>query len=778
MAKPSIHTLGVLAASIAAMILVCAGASADETASSSPPINLNIKDAPISEVMTMLSEASGVNIVVGQDVTGTIESVNLRNVSVEDALRYIALSAGLFWYKEDSGYIVTARELPAGALLRNPGAGAAASVPVTIPPKPAVPARTGASLPTKVMAPVAPASGAGPASAPVACVSPVAITRPAAQQAPLAAGYVPAPIPAAPPAAGPAPMTTVAAVTAPVGSPSRVQVPSVGSIPAASRVPSTGTAPATAANLQPGVSALGHLGIAAAGRPSVPAVPVNRSKGGPAPVITPGGRTAVVAPSVSASALAPGASAVPVAPATPPKIGPSAAAPAASGEEATKLGAATEPTGPETTKPDGNEFAQLPGGELAAPAYAGAATPAAAPAPSGSAPQGEIRELSTTLIPVKYADPAYLATLLGGTVAEANYMRPGNQYSPGRRARAGGVNNAITGAGGRGADELWMQGLELGGGLGRGAGGTQGGFGTGGRGSGRSTGGTQFGGRGGQGQGLGMRPEGVESIIAYMPQNSLLVSGDPAAIDQLREVLAILDQPVKQVEISTKFIEVDVTEDNAFGIDWFVSNGSLEFFNLGFAPGEAVNNVVRWAQGKFEATLGVLENMNRGQIINEPHVTTQNNVPAYISFYTTIPYFSASITYNEAGRRDVEFEEDEVDIEQTLEVTPRINADDTVTMYLTPIMEDQTGVVVGPNGEQVPIVASQEVETQVTVADGETIVLGGMIRKQRRYNTRSTPLLSEIPIIGKLFKSVRDNTQNSELLIFVTPRIMRDIPAP
>jgi len=115
-------------------------------------------------------------------------------------------------------------------------------------------------------------------------------------------------------------------------------------------------------------------------------------------------------------------------------------------------------------------------------------------------------------------------------------------------------------------------------------------------------------------------------------------------------------------------------------------------------------------------------------------------------------------------------------VEQTLEVTPRINADDTVTMYLTPIMEDQTGVVVGPNGEQVPIVASQEVE--ITVADGETIVLGGMIRKQRRYNTRSTPLLSEIPIIGKLFKSVRDNTQNSELLIFVTPRIMRDIPAP
>jgi type II secretory pathway component GspD/PulD (secretin) len=275
-----------------------------------------------------------------------------------------------------------------------------------------------------------------------------------------------------------------------------------------------------------------------------------------------------------------------------------------------------------------------------------------------------------------------------------------------------------------------------------------------------------------------MRPDGVDSIIAFMPQNSLLVSGDPAGIDQLREILTVLDQPTKQVEIATKFIEVDVTDQNSFGIDWYVSNGSLEFFQLGFAPGNAVNNVLRWAKGKFEATLGVSLSRNRGEVVNEPHITTQNNVSAYISFSTEIPYFSSTISYNSFGQREVTITDDTVEVEQTLEVTPRINADDTISMYLTPIMQDQTGTVVGPDGTSLPIVASQELETQVTVADGETVVLGGMIRKQKSTNTRSTPLLSEIPIIGKLFQSKQVNNVNSELLVFVTPRIVRDVPAP
>ncbi len=760
----------ILALALGCCVVGSGFCAASDDVAGSPPINMNIKDAPIAEVMSMLSEASGINIVVGQDVTGTIPSVNLRNITVEDALRYIALSAGLYWYREANGFIVSAKELSAS--VRQGGATQDGVPPVaTWSMSPAVPATLHSALPARSSAAPAPPTAptavapAGPAIraipvAPVRSETPIARPLAGSRTAPLAPQ-------------GPAVGSVASIVRA-----SAAMAPAVPAVPAVSAVVPAATAVA------PSVArSAASAGPEVLYRPAVVPPLGGRSIAAPvAPAVTPrgsfGSRTLWRTGSGEAAVPKGSRGITPAAPTTPGVPG-SAKVGATDGpdEDIAEVPEATGTVSADVPSDDeALALAQLPAAANATGAYGAERTLASERvlAAGTTAPTGQVASI-TDLIEIKYADPADIALLLGGSVSHASLMRPSGQYRAGRRARAShsAYGNSGNGSGLGGSDRLYMQELGLGGGLGRGSS----------TGSSGGRGGTSRSGRGGTsgqggGQGMGMRPEGVDTIIAYMPQNSLLVSGDPASIDQLREVLALLDVPVKQVEISTKFIEVDVTNDHAFGIDWFVSNGSLEFFNLGFMPGEAVNNVVRWSKGKFEATLGIVKSMNRGQIINEPHVTTQNNVPAYISFYTTIPYFSASVTFNEAGRRDVDFEEEEIDVEQTLEVTPRINADDTVTMYLTPIMEDQTGVVLGPNGEQLPIVASQEVETQVTVADGETIVLGGMIRKQRRYNTRSTPLLSEIPIIGNLFRSKLDNTQNSELLIFVTPRIMRDIPAP
>ena len=272
-----------------------------------------------------------------------------------------------------------------------------------------------------------------------------------------------------------------------------------------------------------------------------------------------------------------------------------------------------------------------------------------------------------------------------------------------------------------------------------------------------------------------MLPEGVMPPVALMQQNVLLVRGTQEAIDQFREMLDYLDQPAKQVEIATKFIEIETSADRAFGIDWFVSDGELEFFNLGFAPGEGIS-VGRLTRDRFEAELRMLISDGRAQVINEPRVTTQNNMPAEVSFSTEIPYFYATITYNQFGQREVDYESDTVSVRQALYVTPRINEDDTITMVLEPEIDDQVGTVIGPTGETLPIVTTQTVYTQVRVADGDTLVIGGMIRRNETLNVRKTPLLSEIPILGELFTSKKTATRSSELLIFVTPRIIRDIP--
>ncbi|MGC9316962.1 MAG: type II secretion system protein GspD, partial [Armatimonadota bacterium] len=281
-------------------------------------------------------------------------------------------------------------------------------------------------------------------------------------------------------------------------------------------------------------------------------------------------------------------------------------------------------------------------------------------------------------------------------------------------------------------------------------------------------------GRGTTGGGTITLPGEMEPPVAIMSHNALLVRGTREEIDQFREMLDLLDMPQKQVEISTKWIDVSTTASKALGIDWAVTNGALEIFNLGFAPGEAANNGIRYGRGRWWAELAVLQNNSQATVINEPRVTCMNGMPGMIAFETEIPYFAATISYNQFGQRTVDFTSEFVDVANELWVVPQINPDDSIKMQLSPQLQDQVGTVEGPNGERIPIVTTQYVETMVRVKDGETIVLGGVIRKDESINLRSTPLLSEIPIIGKLFQSRRTEVNDTELLIFVTPKIVRD----
>lgn len=586
-----------LAAALLAAALVGAGAMAQmpeatPIAGEQQLINIDVKEAPVEQVLRMLAKAANVNILIGQDVKGTVESVTLRDVTVDAALRLIAKSQGFFWYKDDNVYVVS-KTAPAG-------------VPVT----------------------------------PDAAGSPQVLPSPA--------------------------------------------------------VPGAGYG---------------------------------------------GGQTSVV----------------PMPTAPPPAPLP------------------------------------VPAPELSSP-----------PIPSVASAAADTHKLVSAMLPLKYADCAQLAYMFGGTVCDggsaAGYlagMVPPSKRQEGlsRNGRGLGVSDVFGGGYGTprsGGDALgWGQfggqGGGFGGGFGGGGGrGGGGGFNVGAGGGGFGGGGARGGGGVGGGVGgigagggtgvLGAMLGDMSSPVAFMPQNALLVQGTQEDIDKFRELLDLLDKPTKQVEIATKFIEVQTTADDALGIDWSLSNGSLEFFNQGFAPGAAVNNVVRFARGRFEAQLNAMLSSGRATVINEPHVTTMNNQYAEIDFSTSIPYFSATVSYNQFGTRQVDFTSDFIDVQNSLWVVPRINADDSVTMYLEPTLDDTVGNVTGPNGESIPIVTSQWVSTQVRVGDGETIVLGGLIRKDESSSLRETPLLSRIPILGKLFRAKTESKRNSELLIFVTPRIIRDVP--
>jgi len=274
----------------------------------------------------------------------------------------------------------------------------------------------------------------------------------------------------------------------------------------------------------------------------------------------------------------------------------------------------------------------------------------------------------------------------------------------------------------------------------------------------------------GSGSGSMFVPDGIEDVRAFDIDNSLLIKGDEDAIQKFKEILRLLDVAPAQVEIKAEFIQVNTSEVKKMGIDWSLQRLN-ESFQTAFAPGGnvtyglAVGNLT--AQLKAELTNSV------GRVINSPIISTTNNMDAYISIGKDIPYWtSASTTTN--GVTSQTYTVDFITIDTSLDVTPRVNGDGSITMYLIPSVSGQGTNYKGPDGTLIPEQDTQDLETERRVQNGETIVVGGLITKSENSGYQRVPLLSDLPLIGSLFRTEDTSNQETELLIFITPTIIRD----
>ncbi len=157
--------------------------------------------------------------------------------------------------------------------------------------------------------------------------------------------------------------------------------------------------------------------------------------------------------------------------------------------------------------------------------------------------------------------------------------------------------------------------------------------------------------------------------------------------------------------------------------------------------------------------LSALERDQRGKIVSSPRVTTANQQKAKIAQGTEIPYLEAS----SSGAATVSFKEAVL----SLEVTPQITPDDKIIMDLE-VKKDQVGAIFAG----VPSINTQNVTTQVLVANGETAVLGGIYEQTERNDVDKVPFFGDIPVVGNLFKRRTKQDDKTELLIFITPKIM------
>ena len=407
------------------------------------------------------------------------------------------------------------------------------------------------------------------------------------------------------------------------------------------------------------------------------------------------------------------------------------------------------------------------------PAVSAAPAPEITPAPEVPAPQPTIRD-GMELIEVHHMAAVDVARMFGG--ASMNTTVRGRKREPGpqadRNARRTGGNRALDesryalspvsvgGAYGQ-LHQVGIPGFP-GGGRGAGAGGVPGMPGVAGRAGGAGVGG-----------GVLPLPEGMTTApLAIEWLNALLVRGTADSIAELRKIIALLDREVIQVEIQAQFIEMRTEDVDALGIDWGWTNGTFTVDATEMTP--PGNLTIGFLKGDLQALLRTIKTRFKAKIINAPKIATQNNFPAYIDFSSMYPYWEVDVETGPLGQRYTYRVLNFIDSVTSLEVTPRVNQRSrTITCYIIPTVSDVVGFVTDADGNQIPQISDRNLETLLTVKDGETIVMGGFIRTNKSTSKNKLPFLSDLPLIGKwLFTSTTVNVSDSELLIFLTPRIL------
>lgn len=254
---------------------------------------------------------------------------------------------------------------------------------------------------------------------------------------------------------------------------------------------------------------------------------------------------------------------------------------------------------------------------------------------------------------------------------------------------------------------------------------------------------------------------------------ALVVTDVPEALDRVARLVAEYDRPVPQIAIEAKFVETVVTGEDRYGIGWQIaaSAGTGEFdWSKDFGLPIVFNNMVlgKINLGSFNAQLELLQSRGLSRVLASPRTVTMDNQTAKMKISTDIPQREVTTDAN-SGLVIYTWKTRSVPI--GIEVTPHVTSDGKIVMSLSPEVEAITGYT-GPADDQRPIVSRRAATTQVTVADGEVAVIGGLIQDNETRTVGKIPILGDIPILGHLFKKTSVTHTKTDLQIFIIPHIL------
>jgi general secretion pathway protein D len=283
-------------------------------------------------------------------------------------------------------------------------------------------------------------------------------------------------------------------------------------------------------------------------------------------------------------------------------------------------------------------------------------------------------------------------------------------------------------------------------------------------------------------------------LVADNITNSIVVQGPPSGLEIIERLLDQIDVKPDQVMISTIIGQLTADDSREFGVDYLLNGtdaviggggnigtiltplvpapGSFPEFDRSSIGGSGLRAI--GTIGDLGVYLRALQTKTDFTVLSRPSIFTSNNQKGTISSGERIAIPTGSNSFGAGVNGTVSTQIEYQDVVLRLEVIPLVNSDNEITMQIA-LLNDEVGPTTPIEGiGDVPSIITREILTTATVPTGQTIVLGGLITKSDRQSNTGIPILSDIPLLGKLFGSNVNNERRSELMVFIQPSIVKN----
>jgi len=266
--------------------------------------------------------------------------------------------------------------------------------------------------------------------------------------------------------------------------------------------------------------------------------------------------------------------------------------------------------------------------------------------------------------------------------------------------------------------------------------------------------------------------------------NRLVVTDAESNMERIKQVIKAFDIKEKQVLIEAKILQVILSNQHKFGIDWEgivndYHNLDLksDFDILSSTSKRGSLSIGTISADQYSFLVEALQSQGISNILSSPSITAVNNQEAKILIGSSEPYVTTTTTTTASGPTTTSESVNFIEVGVKLFVTPTIHKDDFVTLKIRPEVSSVTSTIITGNNNTVPVVDTSEAETTVLVKDGVTIVIGGLIKEEEIESVNKVPLLGDIPFVGNAFRNKDKLLRKTEIVIFLTPKIITgDLP--